>query len=112
MYTAAHLEKGNWTLIEDDPIRGIRRYRMDIDDRHAVQRTEYYRTEELLAHNAQDRSALAGQRWGEGQLVARMPLNVFWKELSAAQIEGDEKFVNRWLNDADHARFRVKEGKL
>jgi hypothetical protein len=110
MNTPAHFEQG-WQLVEDDPIRGIRRYRLDMGD-HIVQRTEYYRTEGLLDANAQDRASLAGSKWGDGQLVARIPLNLAWQELMPAIIDGDERYVARWLNDVDHSRFRVKEGKL
>lgn len=113
MFEAERLGRGgDWKLVEDDPIRGIRRFRMDIDEKHAVQRTEYYRTEQLLTHNANDRAETAGKGWGDGQLVARIPLNLAWQELAQPLIAGDEKYVNRWLNDADNRNFRIKEGKL
>lgn len=110
MNTPAHFEQG-WQLVEDDPIRGLRRYRLDMGD-HIVQKTEHYLTEQLLDNNAQERAAMAGQRWGDGQLVARIPLNLAWEQLMPAIIANDERYVAKWLNDSDHSRFRIKEGKL
>lgn len=110
MNTPAHFEKG-WQLVEDDTVRGLRRYRLDMGD-YIIQRTEHYRTQALLDNNAQERADMAGQRWGDGKLVARIPINLAWKELIPALIDNDERYVAKWLNDSDHSRFRIKEGKL
>lgn len=102
----------DWQLYEEDPIRGIKRYRLQLDADTIVQRTEYYRTEHLLDANAQDQSALAGNKWGDAQLVARIPLDLAWQQLMPAVIENDERYVAKWLNDADNAKFRVKAGTV
>lgn len=104
-----------WTLVSDDPILGKRVYRLDLDDNYAVHRTEYYRINELIDANAEDGAALRGQSWGDGQLVARIPVTKLFNPetgLIDALREGDDRYLNRWLNDGDNRAFRVKEGQV
>lgn len=103
---------GDWRLISDNPVLGVRQFRLDIGDGQYVVKTEHYVTDALLDLNAERRAAQAGRAWGDGQLVASVPLNVAWKDLMQAVNEKDEAHVRRWLNDPDHAKFRTREGKL
>ena len=105
----------DWTLISDDPVMGKRVYRLDLDENTAIHRTEYYRINELLDANAEDGAALRGQSWGDGQLVARIPMTHLFDQkhgLFEALRLGDDAYVNRWLNDGDNRAFRVKEGRV
>ncbi len=105
---------GKWMLESDNPLLGIRVYRLETED-HIVRRKEYYRADALASHNAEARAANAGTRWGDGQVVASIPLNVLFNPQSGlfeAMRTGDDKYVNRWLNDSDNAKFRTREGKL
>lgn len=106
---------GEWRLVDDNPVLGKRSYMMDIDEDHAVMRTEYYRVNQIVDFNAEQRSGLAGRAWGDGQIVGRIPMNLLFDEktgLFEAVRNGDDAFVNRWLNDSENRDFRVKEGKL
>ena len=112
METSARFETGNWVLFSDDPVTGIRRYRLDLGNGTAVMRTEYHRTEELLAVNHEEAASNLNTRWGDGKVVARIPMNVLFNQLGEAVRDGDDAYVNRWLNDPDHAKFRTRGGKL
>jgi hypothetical protein len=66
----------------------------------------------ILERNERLRNETAGERWGNGQKVASIPIHIWQRELAEAQREGDDKYVNRWLNDSDHRKFRTKDGKV
>jgi hypothetical protein len=113
MFTTGHFEEGgDWRLFDENPALGIKRYRLDLGNGQAVMRTEYHHTEELLKANHEQLMDSQGSRWGDGQIVARIPLNVLYNELGDAVREGDEAYVNKWLNNSDHRKFRTREGKL
>lgn len=73
--------------------------------------TETY-VEPVLEANAALRAENQGKRWGNGQIVASIPTDILYRELMPAQIQGDRKYVKKWLNDSDHAAFRTFEGTV
>lgn len=115
MEASARFEGGDWKFFDRNPVTGIVRYVLDLGDGTSVMRTEYPYTEELMDMNAQKQVDSLNTRWGDGQVVASIPMNVLYNPdmgLAEAVSEGDDAFVNRWLNDADHSRFRTRGGKL
>lgn len=102
---------GAWVLVEETP--SFRRYELDMGDGRVILRTEHLQTDALLAGNAMDRSANAGKRWGEGQVIGRLPLNLYYASgLAEAMRQGDMAWVRRFWNDGDNARFRTFEGQV
>lgn len=115
METSAQFEGGDWKFLDRNPVTGITRYVLDLGNGTSVMRTEYPYTEELFKINAEKQVDSLNRRWGEGQVVASIPMNVLFNPemgLSEAVSEGDEKFLNRWLNDTDHSKFRTRGGRL
>ena len=114
MYAAsAHFENGgDWRLFDENPALGIRRYRLDLGDGNAVMRTEYYAAETLLALNNQKQIDSLNKPYGDGAVVASIPLNGLWGELGDAVRAGDDSYINRWLSDPDHSKFRTRRGRL
>ncbi|MFN3169291.1 MAG: hypothetical protein ACE37E_01205 [Hyphomicrobiales bacterium] len=105
------LNSGAWVLVEDTP--DFTRYELDLGDGKIIRRTEHKRTDALLAANSMDLSANQGKRWGDGQVFGRVPLNIYYSSgLAEANKQGDSKFVSRWWNDSDNAKFRTFEGKV
>ena len=49
------------------------------------------------------------KRWGEGQLVASIPMSVWW-DLWQKGIVQDEPVFKRWLNDSTNLVFRRRLG--
>lgn len=53
----------------------------------------------------------APTRWGEGQLVASIPIALYW-DLKAKGIIDDQTAFKRWLNDPDNRFFRTRPGVI
>ena len=105
---------GDWELVESNPQLGLSRYRLDLGT-HYVYRTEYLYGKALLEENERHRNAMSGQKWGDAALVARIPMNVLMNQktgLYDAITSGDDKYLNKVLNDADNRAFRTREGTL
>ena len=102
---------GDWSLISHDPLTG-RQVWVYEDEQFFHVRTTYPLIDELIDHNAAIRNETAGQRWGEGKLVASIPEHIYYREIAPARRDGDESYIKRWLNDADHRAFRTFDGKV
>jgi hypothetical protein len=104
-------EGGGWRLFEYwGDIRKVTWARMN-DEQQMTVRT-VMPVDDLLERNERLRNESVGERWGDGKKVASIPIHIWQRELAEAQREGDEKFMSKWLNDSDHAKFRTKEGKV
>lgn len=103
---------GDWRFFDEDPTAGIRRWVLDMGNGQTVMRTEYLETDNLLDANAEVLNASTGQRWGEGKLVARIPMHIWAREILPARQQRDEKYIKKWLNDFDHSKFRTFSGKV
>lgn len=115
MEASAQFERGDWKFLDRNPVTGIVRYVLDMGDGTSVMRTEYPYTEELLAINAESQVNNLNTRWGDGKVVASIPMNVLFNAemgLSEAISEGDDAFLNKWLNNSDHSKFRTRGGRL
>lgn len=53
----------------------------------------------------------APDRWGDGQLVASIPIHIYW-DLKKRGIVDDDAAMKRWLNDPDNRFFRVRPGTV
>lgn len=74
---------------------------------------EFAPVDELLEDNAELRSETAGTRHADGlSLVARIPEHIMHNRLMEALRQGDNAYLDRWLNDPDHAKFRVRSGRI
>lgn len=66
--------------------------------------------EDIIENNKQDFND-APARWGEGRLVARIPLHIYW-DLKKKGIADDDAAMKRWLNDPDNRFFRTFPGAV
>lgn len=104
---------GDWQVVEVTPT--YRRSEMHIGNGQFIQRTEFLADEELVAMNKQEYDDSHGKRWGDGRVVARIPLNVLFS--SASQIsqkakEGDKEHLKWWLNSETARPFRTFKGRI
>lgn len=53
----------------------------------------------------------APTRWRDGQVVGRVPMQL-WQTLKSQGIIDDDKALRRWLNDSDNAGFRTRPGRV
>lgn len=109
--TPSDITNGDWRLLSHDPQTGVTNWWLDLGNGTAVIRTDTP-VDELLDDNAEAYNNSIGQRFGNGQVVASIPLNIYHEQLAEAQREGDRKFVKRWLNDADNQKFRRFRGNV
>lgn len=101
---------GDWSLVDFDPILQRSVWRKVEDG------VEHFQTctqvDDEIDHNKVEMAALAGARWGEGRKVASVPLGLYFEKLAEAQVQKDEKYLSRWLNDSDNAAFRTFHGRV
>lgn len=112
MKIPTNLESGDWRLVEFEPDTGLRRYELDLGNGTTIVRTEYYKTEELIEQNKQSLNDSTNKRWGDGKVVASIPLNTFFRELAPALNNHDPNYVKKWLNDSDNGAFRTFGGRV
>lgn len=80
-----------------------------------VWRTQYVEDETLQAANRQMYNDSEGKRWGDGRMVARIPLNVVFDEnrqIAEKMREGDRDHLKHWLNSDDAKPFRTFKGTV
>jgi hypothetical protein len=103
---------GEWQLLRDDPVTGTRKWIMAIDEDNFVVKTETYLHSIIAEDNAKMLAANEGKRWGDGQVFARVPLDIKLRELKEPTEQEDHKWLSRWYNDPDNRQWRTFPGKV
>lgn len=103
----------NWLLFDDDREIG-RKVWLGYDatgkfrSAHVEQEVDA-----VLEANAEAEKATQGQRFGEYNRVASVPLTFFEKTGLGDAIDGrDKRYISKILNDADHAKLRTSRGNV
>ena len=94
---------------------GLRRhyvYWVDKENGVGFRKTENLVEDELLARNRESLNESYGQRFGDGKIIASVPLNVFYRDFAKRLKEGDEDFVKHWLNHENNRPYRTFRGKV
>lgn len=94
---------------------GLRRhyvYWVDKANGVGFRKTENLVEEDLLAHNRERLNDSQGQRFGDGKVVASVPLNVFYRDFASRLREGDTDFMRWWLNNDENRPYRTFRGKV
>ncbi len=82
-------------------------------DGQRVYRTQYVLEDELIRMNQQQYNESDGQRWGDGQVVARIPMNkLYQSEMIRHVKQGDREYMKWWLNHPDNIGFRTFKGTI
>lgn len=106
-------DKLNWELLEVTP--NYRRWIARLDETRSVMKTEYLQDEQLINENKFLYDESFGQRFGDGQIVGRIPLNVLYSsqhQIMEKLQEGDRDHLKWWLN-SEHARpYRSFRGRI
>jgi hypothetical protein len=104
----------SWTLFEHDPLTG-RNIWMSLDEGppgKTLWRVELP-IDSVIESNAEAEKATHGVRLPDWNRVASVPLNIVEKTgLDVAVQSRDDRFLSKWLNDADHSKFRTSRGKV
>jgi hypothetical protein len=102
-----------WEVFEVTP--GFRRSRLWLDDTQYIVRTEYLAEDTLIESNRQSFDESQGKRFGDGKVVARIPLNVLYapkSEVAKKLKEGDSEHLKWWLNRDEGRPWRRFRGNL
>lgn len=106
------IRDGDWTLFKWDA-DGQRAIWYQEQDGKLHWRIDQHGVDAMLDENEIARKATEGVKFGDWVRVASIPLNIYHDSgLADATKERDNKFVNRWLNDGDNAKFRSSRGKF
>ncbi len=104
-------EDGDWQVFEVTP--HYRRSRLWLDETRYIVRTEYIADAALLEANRQAFNTSEGKRWGDGQVAARIPLNVFFNSDIARKIKDGDRDHLKWWLDRDEAKpYRTFKGRI
>lgn len=75
-------------------------------------KTENLVERELLEANRQEYDDSFGKRFGDGRVVARIPLNVYFQQFPQRLKEGDRDFVKWFLNHPSNKPYRTFRGHI
>ena len=104
-------QDGDWSLMKWDAKTNVSTWGKRDENGNLVVRTDTP-IEATLSENAAVRN-IAEKAWrGDWHRVASIPLPIFYNQLQEAQSHGDQRYLSKWLNDADNRGFRTKEGHV
>ncbi len=106
---------GSWEYAPELSSPTMRRSRLWLDEERCIVRTEVLADEALVEDNQQAFNDSHGKRWGDGQVVARVPLNVLFggiSEIAKKIKEGDSDHLKWWLNRDDAKPYRRFKGQV
>ncbi|MBX9455856.1 MAG: hypothetical protein KL863_07425 [Rhizobium sp.] len=102
-----------WTLYQvDGPYR---RYICHLDDQRSVIKTEMVEDDTLIRANQDELFESRMSRFGEGKVVARVPMNVFLDpatEIVEKLQEGDKDHIKWFLNSEQARPWRNFRGEV
>lgn len=104
------IKDGDWELFDWNPSLGRTVWRYD-DGRTVHYRTDYD-VREIVKNNEIDRNEASRydlhKSEGIGVKVASIPMNIFYGTLAEAVNQGDNKYIDTWLNDGDNKAFTTR----
>lgn len=93
-------EDGLWKISRyTDPALGI-----------TIQKKEPTFESQLVEQNRNLLNDSAHKRWGDGKVVARVPLNVFYKDFKGRH--NDPEFTEWWTNNSENRLWRTFKGNV
>jgi len=98
-------------LLDRDPATGITRWFHGHDNGGFTIQTEQDCTALIYRNRYVRAERPRSRRYGEFELVASIPLNIYW-DLKRKGVIDDSPALKRWLNDPDNRAFRVRDGIL
>jgi hypothetical protein len=66
----------------------------------------------LLEANRQSLSDSDGQRFGDGKVVGRIPMNILYRDVAPRLKQGDADYLKWFLNNPENRAFRTFRGKI
>lgn len=99
-----------WEVFEVTP--EFRRSRLELEPGKFIIKTEHFADEELVEDNKRLFDESLSQRFGDGKVIARIPLNKFYQDLAGGVRTGDKDHLKWWLNRDENRPFRTFRGRV
>ncbi len=100
-----------WQCVASNPVSGVSTWVKEEDDGLLVQTRQDVSA--LLDKNMAQRNVAANHWRGDYHCIAALPLEMMHStDLGRAIQEGDDSYVDRFLNDGDNSKLRTKEGRV
>lgn len=99
-------------LFSHDPTFGVTKYWHwdEMTDEVAIETVQDI--EPLLERNNRLRNEQTStDRWGDGRIVASIPMVEYAKMLADGK-QHDQKYLRSWLNASENRKFRVFKGRV
>jgi len=93
---------GNGKVVARYPDKVIWMTEMDGDFIYCTQQL----AQPILDSNQEAMNNNLGKRWGDGKVIASIPLPLYFEKIVPARQAGDEAYIRRFLNDIDYRKFR------
>lgn len=99
-------------LFSRDPLFGVTKY-WHYDESSDTSTIETYQdVEGLLERNNDIRNAQTSlDRWGDGKVVASIPMTEYAALLAGGKIK-DQAYMRKWLNASDNRKYRTRLGRV
>lgn len=108
-----NIDSADWEL--EEVTSHYRRWLLPLGDGKFIRKTEYLGDAELISQNKQEYDDSDGKRWGDGQVVARVPLNKLYgsqDQIMEKLREGDRDHLKWWLNSEAARPYRTFKGRI
>jgi hypothetical protein len=97
-----------WTLVSDNGWSHV--FEADLGDR-VVQKTQFLHADKVLQEAERTRDIKSGQRWGDGQVVGSIPMNLYYASgMAEASRQRDVKFQRKFYRE--HPKLKKFHGDL
>lgn len=84
----------------------------DPDTGLEFRRKEFLAEDALLAMNKHQYDDSETKRWGDGRVVARIPLSKYFAEIAPHDRVGDADHLKWWLNHEKNRPYRTFKGRV
>lgn len=94
---------------------GLRRHYVHWVDKSrgfGFRKTENVIERDLLERNRELYNDSFGQRFGDGKVIASIPLNIFYRDIAPRLQEGDSDFLKWWHNRDENRPYRTFRGRI
>lgn len=110
----ARIPDDQWIFdgVSSDGLRRHYVYWVDKANGVGFRKTENLVESDLLEANRQRLNDSQTERFGDGKVIASIPLNVFYRDFAKRLKEGDDDFTKWWLNHSDNRPFRTFRGRV
>jgi len=101
---------GDGFLVKAEPSRRV--WVRWNDDAGRFEQCITYRVDPVLDANAENQADNLNKRWGDGDVVARIPLTLYYEKFAPLRKEGDDAAISKILNDSDFSKLRTRGGTV